>query len=473
MSLNSALQVSRSGLEATQAWSDLTSRNIANANTEGYVRKDVSLSTLAPGTGGGGVVSEVKREVDASLDRMYRSETGKMAKQQQIYEGVQAYTAVLGTSSSDTSPLTKLTALQTSFDTLVNSPGDAAAQRGTLDAAKALTVSLNNTAGALQQVGSEVTTEIKYNVTDVNRALLKIADLNKSLTSAVANSTGSTELQDAVGQQVQAVAKIMDVQLRTDGMGRVSLYTSGGTQLIDGSNVASVRYDQASGKLYAGPTEITPGSAGVRGFDGGSLAGLFALKTEILPTYQNQLDSMAAALVQGFQGADASLSAGQAGLFTDAGAAFNPANLSGLAGRIAVTAAVDPAQGGALSRIRDGMGAATPGVNGNATQIAAFQKVFAAPVAVTAATDLPAGLSLRDFAANMISYQQVKGTQAQQNYTALSTSAQTINASRQGIEGVNIDDELQKLIVIQHSYAANSKMMGTISQMMDDLIKAV
>nr|MDA3888618.1 flagellar basal body protein [Allgaiera sp.] len=245
MSLNSALQVSRSGLEATQAWSDLTSRNIANANTEGYVRKDVSLSTLAPGTGGGGVVSEVKREVDASLDRMYRSETGKMAKQQQIYEGVQAYTAVLGTSSSDTSPLTKLTALQTSFDTLVNSPGDAAAQRGTLDAAKALTVSLNNTAGALQQVGSEVTTEIKYNVTDVNRALLKIADLNKSLTSAVANSTGSTELQDAVGQQVQAVAKIMDVQLRTDGMGRVSLYTSGGTQLIDGSNVASVRYDQA------------------------------------------------------------------------------------------------------------------------------------------------------------------------------------------------------------------------------------
>ena len=473
MSLNSALLVSRSGLEATQAWSDLTSRNIANANTEGYVRKDVSFSTLAPGSGGGAVVSEVKREVDASLDRMYRTETGKMAAQQQIYEGVQAYTAVLGQPGDSSSPLSKLTDLQTSFDTLVNSPGNAATQRGALDAAKAMALSLNNTSDALQQVGAEVTTEIKYNVTDLNRALLKLADLNKSLSGAAGTSVSSAELQDAVGQQVNAISKIMNVQVRTDNAGRVSLYTSGGTQLLDGSSASSVRFDQQSGKLFAGQTEITPGASGVRGFDGGSLAGLFTLKDEVFPTYQNQLDTMAAALVQGFEGQDASLAAGQAGLFTDAGAAFDPAKLSGLAGRIAVNAAVDPGQGGTLSRLRDGVGAATPGVTGDATQIEAFQQVFAAPVPVSAATDLPAGLTLSDYAANMISYQQVQGSQAQQNYTALATSAQTIDASRQGIEGVNIDDELQKLIVIQHSYAANSKMMSTVAQMMDALIQAV
>lgn len=473
MSLNSALLVSKSGLDATQTWSDLTARNIANASTEGYVRKDAAFSTLAPGSGGGGVVSEVKREVDATLDRMYRTETGKMSTQQQIYEGVQAYASVLGTSGDGSSPSEKLTALQTSFDTLVNEPASPAAQRGTLDAAKAMAVTLNTASGALQQVGSEVTTEIKYNVTDLNRAMMKIADLNKQLTSAVGGSVNGAELQDAIGGQVNAIAKIMNVQVRTDAMGRVSLYTAGGTQLLDGSTVSSVRFDASSGKLFAGQTEITPGAAGVRGFDGGSLAGLFALKDEVFPTFQAQLDTMAAGLVQGFEGADASLSAGQAGLFTDAGAAFDPTRLQGLAGRIAVNAAVDPAQGGTLSRLRDGVGAVTPGNASDAGQVQAFQQVFTQAVPVTASTGLPSGLNLGDFAANMISYQQVQGSQAQQTYTALATSAQAIDASRQGIEGVNIDDEMQKLIVIQHSYAANSKMMTAVAQMMDDLIQAV
>lgn len=473
MSLNSALDVARSGLQANQMWSDVAARNIANANTDGYVRKDVAFSTRAPESGAGTVVTEIKREVDASLDRMFRTETGKMAKQQQIYQGVQAYTAILGQPGDDQSPVAKLTALQTSFDTLANAPGSAAAQRGVLDAAQQMVSSLRDASNMLGQVGQEVTTEIKYNVTDVNKALYTLTNLNTQLQNAQANSVPSADLRDQVDQQVKAISAIMDVQVRTDASGAVSLYTSGGTPLLDGNRVSDVRYDASTGKLYAGQTEVTPGGSGVRGFDGGSLAGLFALKDQILPTFQNQLDTMAAGLVQGFEGADSSLSAGQAGLFTDAGAAFNPANLSGLAGRIAVNAAVDPAQGGTLSRIRDGVGATTPGAASDATQIQAFQQVFSSAVPVSAATDLPSGLTLSDYAANMVSYQQVTGTTAQSQYTSIATSAQTIDASRQSIQGVNIDDEMQKLIVIQNSYAANSKMMSTIAQMMDDLIKAV
>lgn len=473
MSLNSALDVARSGLQANQLWSDVTARNIANANTDGYVRKDVSFSTHAPATGGGTIVTEVKREVDASLDRMYRTETGKMAKQKQIYEGVQAYTAILGQPGDDQSPVAKLTALQTSFDTLANAPGSAAAQRGVLDAARQIAGSLNEASNMLGQVGQEVTTEIKYNVTDVNKALYTLAGLNKQLLGAAVNSIPGADLRDQVDQQIKTIAGIMDVQVRTDASGAVSLYTSGGTPLLDGNRVSDIRYDASSGKLFAGQTEVTPGGSGVRGFDGGSLAGLFALKDQILPTFQAQLDTMAAGLVQGFEGADASLSAGQAGLFTDAGAAYDPAKLTGLAGRIAVNASVDPAQGGTLGRIRDGVGATTPGAASDSTQIQAFQQVFTAPVPVGAATDLPAGMTLSAYAANMVSYQQVTGTTAQSRYTSIATSAQTIDASRQSIQGVNIDDEMQKLIVIQHSYAANSKMMTTIAQMMDDLIKAV
>ena len=473
MSLTDALNASRSGLVANQTWSQVTARNIANANTEGYVRKDVQFGTRSIGGGGTVQVSEIRREIDGSLTRMYRLESSKMAKQQAIYEGIGEYTAVLGQPSDQISPASRLTALQTSFDTLANAPGNAGAQRGVLDSAQALVASLHTASDTLGRVRGEVTREIKYDVSDVNQTLYKIADLNRQLSGTASDSIAGADMRDEMDRLIQSVSKTMDVQVSQGADGRVSLYTAGGSALIEGSKVNDLRYDGPSGKLFAGQTEITPNDSATRGFENGSLAGLFALKDAVLPKFQLQLDELARGLVQGFEGADSSLSAGQAGLFTDGGAAFDPTKLDGLAGRIAVNDAVDPAQGGQLSRLRDGIGAATPGPAGDATQINAFAAVFDQTLTVAGATGLSSGMTLGDYAANMVTAQHVDGSRAQTQYNTVRTSAETIDASRQSIQGVNIDDELQKMMVIQQSYAANSKMMTTVMQMIDTLLQAV
>lgn len=46
-------------------------------------------------------------------------------------------------------------------------------------------------------------------------------------------------------------------------------------------------------------------------------------------------------------------------------------------------------------------------------------------------------------------------------------------SARRNAEGVNIDDEMQYLMLIEQSYAANSKILTTVSQMIDTLIAAV
>lgn len=473
MSLTSALATAQSGLQATQVWSDVTSNNIANVNTQGYNAKEVAFSTTASGDSGGVQVSDIKREVDASLDAMYRLQSSQMSTQQAIYEGVQAYTAIIGQPSDGTSVVAKLTNLQTAFGTLANSPGDPAAQQGVLTAAQQVTSSLNQANSTLSEVKGEVTTEIKYNVTDLNTSLYQIAGLNKQIVAAQPGSAAAANLQDQMQQAVQSVSQAMDVQVSTGSNGQISLFTPGGTALVDGQTVNDVSYNESTGKLYSGTHEITPGTTGVRGFESGSLAGLFQLKDSILPTFQSQLDNFAGNLMKNFQSADASLAPGQAGLFTDAGSAYNAANEQGLAGRITVNAAADPTQGGSLSLIKDGLGATTPLAAGDATQVNAFLNAFSGTVTPGANTALSGAMTLTDYASNMVTYQQVAGTNAQAKYNALQTSAQTINSSRQGIEGVNLDNELQKLIVIQHSYAANAKMMSTISSMMDSLIQAV
>ena len=69
MGISSAFNISRIGLTTTAQWADLVSGNIANANSESYGRRSLSMTTTASGAV---VASGVVREADASLSRMYR-----------------------------------------------------------------------------------------------------------------------------------------------------------------------------------------------------------------------------------------------------------------------------------------------------------------------------------------------------------------------------------------------------------------
>ena len=49
----------------------------------------------------------------------------------------------------------------------------------------------------------------------------------------------------------------------------------------------------------------------------------------------------------------------------------------------------------------------------------------------------------------------------------------TFEDSRAGIEGVNIDTELQKLLEIEQAYGANSQVLTSLTAMIDTLLDAV
>ena len=127
MSLTSALNSAGAGLASSQTLSQVSADNVANAMTPGFVRRRGVL--VSPGIGqGGAVVAEIRREVDASLDRMSRLESGKMMRQRAIYESLQNYTIYLGQPGDGISPADKFSAFNTSLTTLVNLPSSTNAQ---------------------------------------------------------------------------------------------------------------------------------------------------------------------------------------------------------------------------------------------------------------------------------------------------------------------------------------------------------
>ena len=69
MSISSAFSNATSGLTATSRLAEVVSSNIANAMTEGYARREVSLSAR---TGGGVSIDGVSRAVSDSLQQNLR-----------------------------------------------------------------------------------------------------------------------------------------------------------------------------------------------------------------------------------------------------------------------------------------------------------------------------------------------------------------------------------------------------------------
>lgn len=468
MSLTSALSVAGAGLTTTSRWAETVSGNIANAGNASYARRDLAVTTDPQGVPG---VSTIARAVDSSLDAMYRNEVSRTATQDAMATGLSPYTAILGDSESSDTILTRLTEFQNALDLVSVAPSDASLQRSAVDGAQGLALALNRAGRALADTATDTAAAIGADVDAVNASLARLQGLNERIAGGL-EGEARLALEDQITAELDALAEVTDFTLRKDTDGQVALFTTGGTALLSDNLRQPLRFEPTTGTLYAGEIEITPGKTGVRGISEGALAGRITLYSETLPEMQAQLDEVARALIEGMAGADPSLAPGEAGLFTDAGAALADPAAPGLAARIAVNPAVLPEAGGGYWRIRDGMGATAPGTSGDNSLILDFVDTLDATTAFDAAAGLGGSDRLPEYVAALIAGQNATRASAGSAAESLAAGAVAVQSSRMAFAGVNIDDELQQLTAIQQSYAANARVLTVASEMIDTLLGA-
>ncbi len=469
MGITSAFAISQSGLKSVEKWSEVTSANIANADRAGYAKKSIMRQTDVVG---GVQISGIRRESDAALDRMHRIETARQAKQDAIASGTSLFTSELGGPDSVRQLNTRITDLESALTQLSGAPEQSARQNGVLMAAEAMSRELNAVSRALGETGKVVRQRIDASVGELNQTVSGIADLNAKIMSVEPGTQQHAMLKDEMSVLLDGLASLADTRVLFDSAGRASVYTAGGTSLVEGDFHRSVSFDPSTGALLADGIDITPGRIGSRGFSEGSVAGNITLFNETLPRMQLQLDELARGLIVGFEAADASLTPGQAGLFTDAGASFDPFALSGLASRIAVNDAVRPAAGGDLWRIRDGVAAVTEGPPGDSAQVISFVRMLESAQAFDGSAGLGVSNTLAGFAEALVSDQQNVRVKAEELSESFAASAGALALTRSSVSGVDIDDELQQLIQIEQSYAANSQVLKVLTEMLDTLLSA-
>jgi flagellar hook-associated protein 1 FlgK len=186
---------------------------------------------------------------------------------------------------------------------------------------------------------------------------------------------------------------------------------------------------------------------------------------------QSRIDAVARDLYERFAdpAVDPTIAGTDPGLFTDSGGAFLAADEVGLAGRLRINAAVDPAAGGAVWRLRAGLSAAAPNDPGDGTLLRAMTDALEA--ARSPASGPFAGQP-RSAGALADELGALWNAETQALETTLSYSGSRADALRtlHLQDGVDTDQEMQKLLLIEQAYAANARVISTVDQMIQTLI---
>lgn len=484
MSIARALTNAVSGLTATARGTETVAANLANISTPGYARREVALTAQTLGGNTGGVrIDGITRIVNASLVSESRLAASASAEASTRLDFLTQMGEVIGLPGEAGSLGTALTDLQASLQSAASRPDDDLRLAAVADAAERLSRRLNNASASVQEARSAADKAIASDVTTLNASLERVAYLNRRISIIESEGSDPSSLVDERQAVIDQIARIVPVQEVARESGKVALFTAEGAVLLDGSIPTSFAFtavgqmtpDLVVGtppvmRLVQNGQELT--ASQMRLFAGGTLAANFAIRDELAPQLQQELDALAFDLHQRLAdpAADATLTATDPGLFTDAGALADIASVNGLALRLEVNAAILPESGGDLWRLRAGLGATAPGPVGDSSVLLSLAGALNDVRAGQAGSGFEGNGSLESRFASIEARVASRRVNAESESTIRNSRSETIT-SRLMADGVDSDAEMQRLLQYEQAYAANARVIQAIEEMMDNILR--
>jgi flagellar hook-associated protein 1 FlgK len=437
------LSIGKSGAQAARIALDVTAQNIANASSEGYVRRSVAL-TEAASSGGIGQTGDISlsgvrlKGIVRNADLFRQSEvrrTGADAARanaevagleniESAVEGADTYSAIVK--------------FEGALQQLAADPTNGSLRASTVEAARTMSNSFNIASQALDSVRDGLQFEATDGVDQVNKLGQELARVNLRLARVSDSSSDQTALLDQRDNLLQSLSEYTDIKttIAPDQTVQVSLGGTPGTPLVTGGAAGTL----AKTTAVDGTISFTLGGAPVT-IAGGSLAGKAQALVKLADT-RGRLDAIASSVITAVNTAQA------AGAKLD-GSAGQPMFSGTGGGNIAMIMA----SGADLATAPAGAGANSR----NSGNLDALRAAFAAadPAGKTdsAIFDISSAVAGRKISRDAL---QVIASNAS---IALSTQA-----------GVDLDQEAVNLVRYQQAFQASGRIMQVASDIFDTLI---
>ncbi|MBB4199398.1 flagellar hook-associated protein FlgK [Rhodoblastus sphagnicola] len=491
MGLTNAMDIASSSLATNAGLQAIVSRNVSNAqNTTGYV--SAKVANVITGANGAGIIESIANLTNTSLFNTMLAGTASNAAAQALSDGVTLLQKTVADSTTTTdsttaaqSPSTLLQAMSSALQTYSSSPSNTSAAAAVVTAATNLANGLNDATTTTQNARETADQDMVTSVATITNLLKQFQGVNTTIVQGTASGSDITDALDQRSTLLQSLSKEIGISTLTNSNGSMSIYTDSGVTLFETSPRTVTMTPQTSytasvagNAVYVDGVPVT-GSSAVMPIQSGALKGYADVRDSVAVTYQNQLDSIAGGLINAF--AETGGLGPVAGLFR---ASANTATIptatvdAGLAGSIQVSAGADPSRGGSYTNIRDG---SINGVSQNSTPPAAsFNTLLRGYISnLSSATTYPSGTalstssSLTSYASDSASWLNSKYQGASNDATYHTTLLSQTSQALSNATGVNIDQQMSKMLEFENAYQASAKLISTINAMFGSLLQAV
>jgi flagellar hook-associated protein FlgK len=458
----SGLNAATTALWAQRRGLDVTGQNIANVNSEGYSRQRVDLQamggtavpafySISQGVGSGVSSESLIRIRDAFLEGRGHAEHATSAR-------LEVETTAFGLvedafrEPGSTGIQSLLSDMWAGWGDVANNPQDVPARSQLLQRTETLVSGLHATRATLDGQWAQAHDNLDVLVKDVNSTAGEIATLNQAIQRATQTGQPANEITDQRDLLVMKLADQVGATVRTGQDGVLDVVV-GGVTLVAGTIATKLGLGGAADPdsvTASGQPQVVTDPGGHRVTVGGQAVGQLSVLTDILPTYRAGLDAIAATVVSQVNGLHAS------GYDLDGGTGRN---LLGPVPPATVTAAsisllVSSPREVAASKLAPVAGEPSAD-NGIADAIGQLGLAAGGPDTTYRSMIVELG---------------VEAAVSSRNADIQSVITTNVDASRESVAGVNLDEEMSNMLQYQHAYSAAARMITAIDEALDVLI---
>jgi flagellar hook-associated protein 1 FlgK len=469
--LFSSLSSSVMALNAHSRSIELAGKNLANVSNPDYARQRViygDRGTVVTPDGAESLGLEalgIQQLRDTLLDQQVVREAALSAYYQAQQSGYQRAQAGLGqnvasagetagvtNSAGDTGIGAALDDFFNAFQSFASNPTDTGVRQALLQTTTVLTDRLQLADKRLGQVQTDLDAQIGADVTETNRLLQSVADLNDQIAQVEINHPGSAvDLRDQRQAALEKLGAKLSFESTEGADGQVQIVArdtaSAPVVLVSGSKVSGpITYDTST----TPPTIKGGASATVLRLSSGAIQGSLDAREGAVKTIRTQLNALASQLVSSVNTA---YRAG--GGTTD----FFDATRTTAAG-IRLDASVT------TTNLR----ASNSGLAGDNTVALAIARLATQKFSTALATPDQIDGTFTNFYAGAVSGlgQAVAGATAR--VEDQQRIEQLVRSQRDAVSGVSLDEEMANLMKYQRAFQASSRVFETIDNLLDVVV---
>jgi len=452
MAISEILNISKKAIFNYRSAINVTAKNIANINTEGYKRRRVELSSISESIGGfnqlgGELISEnIVRIRNAFVENQVNYEKQNLAKYK-MDESLFGQIEDIFSEPTDAGLSKVLQDFWESWNSLALEPESIAARNIVKDKGVILANTIQRYYNNLVELQRNTKDEIVNKVERVNNILSQLAELNKKIVSR-----RTSDLLDQRDKLLSELSDYLNVKIKEEK--NASLTILAGNQIVLSGDLASeITVDLTMENNVYKAELYTDGTTRLANIDSGEIGSMMNIINNEIPNMISTLDNIAISIslyVNMLHSRGYTLD-GKTGIYffkTDVQGASNfDLNPEIVRDPSLVVASSKPDE---------------PGNNEVAVAIHDLQF-----------RDIISDTTIEDYYNSFISNVGAKAQEAEFLRSSQEKVVTSLQNTLDFISGVSLDEEMTNMIEFQHAYEASAKMIKTVDEMIVTILNMV